>query len=479
MTTKLQKLGIRVGDLDFGSIDAESDRELSNYFINTPHVKYLYSGRRTQLIGRKGSGKSALFTQIPRITSDLPTSPIAVLLTPNQYAWSTLKQYEEQGLSEEQAHANAWKFTLIVEIVGALLETRVDWTGEAKRAIGILRQFLKDNFGKVSPGFLKSATSIVSGLQSFNLSAFGFGIGASSDREQQVLTPAVLEELVSLLAPVLEQQPVIVALDKLDDSWDGSDRARSLMVGLVIAAKDLNDRLGSVSSGERLRVNVFLRSDIYDSLKFDEKDKHRQLEEWLLWTPDLLREMVDRRLPSDLSIDDVFEAGDMRGSITPFNYIVKRTFLRPREVIQFLDEAQRKAGDAAFEISKDDIRGAEERYSKWKVDDLRQEFAKAFPDFGRLLECLRQQVHRYDSISDLHDLIRERDPGLAEQYGTQALVERLFEYSVIGVRVSNQGSTKFKAEDSDLTLPSSGAAYIHQSLYRGLGITEARKSADS
>lgn len=477
--TRLTQLGKTIADLDFGGIDAESDRDLEKYFVDTPHVRYLYSGRRTQLLGRKGSGKSALFTQIPRIASALPTSPLTVLLTPNQYAWSALRSYEEQGLTAEQAHTNAWKFTLIVEAVGALAKSETDWTGDAKSAIAVLRNFLNDNFGEINPGLLKSATSIIKGISSFNLTAFGFGVGIDSGREQQPITPSIIEELSALLSRVVAQRPIIVALDRLDDSWDGSDRARSLLIGLLVAAKDLNDRVGSAVPGEGMRIDIFLRSDIYDVLKFDEKDKHRQLEEWIVWTPDLLREMVNRRLPEGLDVDDIFEAGDMRGSIPPFNYIVKRTFLRPREVLQFLDEAQRKAAPTATEISKDDIRAAEEKYSKWKVDDLRQEFDKAFPDFGRLLECLRQQVHRYDSIEDLKLMIESRDAELAETHTTQALVERLFEYSVIGIRLANQGSTRYKAEDSDLTLPATGAAYVHQSLRKGLAITEARRAADA
>ena len=186
-----------------------------------------------------------------------------------------------------------------------------------------------------------------------------------------------------------------------------------------------------------------------------------------------------QRLPKGLAVDALFEAGEMRGSIPPFNYIVKPTFLRPREVLQFLDECQRKAGRQAIEITKDDIRAAEERYSKWKVDDLRQEFAKVFPDFGRLLECLRQQVHRYDSLEELEALLRERDPDLVARHGGRRLMETLLEYSVIGVSIANQGSTRFRAEDSEFTLPSAGAAYIHQSLYRGLAIREARRAGDA
>jgi hypothetical protein len=55
-----------------------------------------------------------------------------------------------------------------------------------------------------------------------------------------------------------------------------------------------------------------------------------------------------------------------------FTILSKRTFLRPREVIQFLQECQKRSPLDATEISKDTIRDAEERYSSWKVDDLKE-----------------------------------------------------------------------------------------------------------
>lgn len=119
----------------------------------------------------------------------------------------------------------------------------------------------------------------------------------------------------------------------------------------------------------------------------------------------------------------------MRGSISPFNYIVKRTFLRPREVLQFLEECINQAGQQETVIMKNDVRAAEERYSGWKVSDLKQEYAKVFPHFDTLLECFRQEVHRYDRLADLEVLLRRKVPQLVEDNGVRNLMETLFECS--------------------------------------------------
>jgi hypothetical protein len=54
-----------ISGLDLGGFDAESDRRLGEYFVKTRYVEEAIRGRRTIFLGRKGSGKSALFTQLP------------------------------------------------------------------------------------------------------------------------------------------------------------------------------------------------------------------------------------------------------------------------------------------------------------------------------------------------------------------------------------------------------------------------------
>lgn len=472
----LVELGIRLADIDLGGIDAESDTRLADYFINTPYVDSVTVGRRTLFLGRKGAGKSAVFGQLERIVKEAGAQYTRVVkITPDQYAWSALRDYTEQGILPEQAHANAWKLTLAIEIAGCLADDDVDCVGDAEIAQKALRKFLQSNFGRIDPGFYSAATAVVKNLTSFNLSAFGFGVGAKIGKPNQALTPSIIGTLFDFIGRVAAEIPVIVALDRLDDSWDGSDESRSLLVGLLKAAKDINDRYDTEGNDDGIRVITFLRSDIYDVLTFDDKDKHRPTEQNLVWTATELRDMVQRRLPPNLGVGELFEPGVMRGSVEPFNYMVKRTFLRPREVLQFMQECMALARSDGDYITKLDVRAAENRYSRWKVDDLKQEFSKAIPDFGELLEVFRQEVQRYDSIDELSTLFETKVPALCARGGSRVLLEILLDSSVIGVRLGNSGSPRFKSENLELVLPTSGAVYVHQALTKGLNIREPRK----
>ncbi|WP_313603794.1 P-loop ATPase, Sll1717 family [Comamonas jiangduensis] len=473
----LQQAGKTLRDVQLGTPDAEADRRLANYFLRTPHVEAALQLRRTLFLGRKGAGKSALFTQLPRLVAEAGHSSTKVIsVTPDQYAWNALREYQEAGLLPEQAHANAWKFTLAIEVGAALtaLSEESLKSAQAVEALKRLKQFVQENYGDAAPSLVKTAGQLLKGIRSFNVSAFGFGAGLTRAAEDQPITPQIIESVLAAIAAIAQEIGVVIALDKLDDSWEGSEQSKQLLVGLLKASKDINDKYKGESVASGLAVIIFLRADIYEGLRFDDKDKYRATEESIDWSPELLRDMVQERLPEHVSVSELFEPGEMRGSISPFNYITKRTFLRPREILQFLDECIRRAGQDATTISKDNIREAEERYSSWKVEDLKQEYRRLYPDFEDIVEALRQAQHRYDTFEEFEAHLRNRLPQLVDKLGVRRIIERLFNASAIGVRLADAGSPRFRSEDSDLMLPAVGAIYVHQALYKGMNLREKR-----
>ena len=171
---RLGDLDLTLGQLELGQIDAEADARLSDYFVTTDYAREAASGRGSLFLGRKGSGKSALFTQLPRLLKEAGNNSLFVSLTPDQYAWAALKGYAEQGLLAEQAHTNAWRLTLTLEAASALASASVHWEGDAARDIEAIAKFLADNFGRDYRDAGPRALGILKDLRGVNLSAFGF-----------------------------------------------------------------------------------------------------------------------------------------------------------------------------------------------------------------------------------------------------------------------------------------------------------------
>ena len=188
-----------------------------------------------------------------------------------------------------------------------------------------------------------------------------------SGKDSSTSTPmSIIQEIKTLLIEGWPQgKQIRILIDRLDDSWDASEESKNLIIGLLKASNDIN-----ATFGNKIIVTVVIRSDIYDNLFFDDKDKLRQYEETLYWSSDNLKAIVSERIRVSLNLRELdpntiwknlFSQELYRSKASPEKYIIDRTFKRPRDVISFVRFAIETAIQKGHsEIMRDDTRLAEE-----------------------------------------------------------------------------------------------------------------------
>lgn len=472
---RLADIGLTVDDVDLGGFDAESDHNLAAHFIKTPIVDRILSGRKYLVLGRKGSGKSALFKQLPDVVDP---SVIVLNLTPDAYAWSSLQAYEEQGIRSDHAHETAWLLTIAVQIAERLTRDGMEWSNDQFRSAALLRRFVESNFAGGSK-LVDVADGLRRGVDQFDVSAFGFGVGitrGASPPNRRPLTPQIISALLDEISVLLTTVRIVVQFDRIDDDWQGNDGDRSLIIGLLRATKEINDRFAR--AGLRSRVILYLRTDIYDSLNYDHMDKFRQVEERISWNTSSLENLISARLPGDLTVEDILEQAPMRGGARNIDYLIRRTFFRPREVLQYLQLALDEASGQDF-IWNDDIQAVEQQFSQWKVTDLKLEYAKAVPELPRLIDALQQVSSPLSDLDALQAHLYEKVPDIVAAHDVHWCVRQLWTVSAIGSRLNNTGSVRFTSTDATFAVPAQGRIYIHYGLMKALNVKEARKKKES
>ena len=171
----------------------------------------------------------------------------------------------------------------------------------------------------------------------------GTGGGSLEIDEKQggILTDATisgLDELEAVLKAQVVETPVTVLLDRLDDAWDGTDDSLHLIGGAVRATRDIAIAWDQPSPSP---VITFLRTDLWERLSFNDKNKMSQDIIYLDWTPEQLGDVVDLRIHNSLDTplgrgwETAFTADEMRQRAGAKTYITKRTMGRPRDVIAF------------------------------------------------------------------------------------------------------------------------------------------------
>lgn len=466
-----------LSEINLGRDDADTDRELKNYFLETPVASRAISGEKWLVLGRKGTGKSAIHQMIPLLDS----AALYVPITPDAYAWGTLKTYQETGVPLEHAHKNAWKFTLVSCVVGEFLEAY-----GAGRHLSAIKEFLFDNFGAANRLSFTAVSAKLAQKRIEELNLGPLGLKAAD----AALPPRILAALQVNLGRALEEKElrVRVSVDRLDDCWDGEADSRSLIVGLIKASQELNGELGP-----RLRVTVFLRTDIFGMLAFQDKDKVHQDELELSWNPTGLRDLVCQRVrfsaklgngPSSQEIWNlVFAKKLYQHSESALKYLVDRTFLRPRDILSLCRKAIETAIDQGHEaVEPEDSRTAFAAWSKSRLDDLvHTEFAVKYSFLGELLRAFRGSKHKLsrDEVNSILDAARIEAPGgPLKTFSNDQLMEILFEtnamgiYQIGGSGVSRGGSRNvYRYMEDNLSIHQPGAVFVlHPALYPALEV---------
>jgi hypothetical protein len=367
----------------FGDVAAEDDAVL-DYFLSTNAVQRVERGDAFLVLGRKGTGKTA----IVRYLTEGTRNPLSKALNLRGYPWNVHASRIDHGASDIEAYVSSWRYLIAVELATLVV---ADPSGSTSTSAKPLRQFLSDNYGGTNPELSDILRPSSLKLEKFSLepSVMGNKLGSvtlnrlENDHQFGVELNALANSIFSAVAATAAEVKLgalSLHFDELDQGLSELNEARSkMLIGLILAARDIK-RTGQRKFGTVNPV-VYLRTDLWDDLQFSDKNKISQtLTFHLEWTADSLLDLVERRLKAKLSSgatwEQIIDDALMRGSQSKWNHILARTFLRPRDVIRFLntalDEAKKRKGEPLIFTNKD-IVASRENYSSYLKQELDDE----------------------------------------------------------------------------------------------------------
>ncbi len=235
-------------------------------------------------------------------------------------------------------------------------------------------------------------------------------------------------------------------VDQLELVWSAETDSNSMVIGLLLAAKHAASLYGSA-----VRVLLFLRADIYDSLHFGEGDKFRGDELRITWTEQALRDLALARARASAGADltsetlwgELFPAA-VEGEETA-TYLFRRCLPRPRDAIQFLNLCQETASliHGRDRITEADVVQAGRQFSDWKLKDLALEYLVAHPFLKHLFPLFQNTGYvvtravlatRFQAAAEsLHRLF----PAYADALTVPGVVDVLYAVGFLGVRRGN------------------------------------------
>lgn len=468
-----QHAGFSLDSVDFGRYDAEQDKNLLEYFIEIGTAEDVTRGKYL-VVGRKGSGKTALFRHL---AGTQRRSIIELEL--EDYVFQAHRALREAGVAEAFAFTTSWRFAIAISMFLSARGEIGFWrrrkgmrilreigTGPDRGALGAIVDWL----GRVRKISLPS----ISGVAELG----SMEIADSPDRVIDARTTQLLTSLEELLREASAKTPITVLIDRLDDAWDGSERSLQLIAGAVRAARHFKALLPQPGTAP---VIVFLRTDLWERIAFNDKNKIGQDTIYLDWTEQDLARVIDRRIHTSAGVGEgqgwstVFTTDEMRQRASAQRYMMKRVLGRPRDIVAFSSLAREAALRSEHSvIEKQDIYDAEVQYSKHILNELRDEIGSHVASMTAVINSLKALGRRTFTVSAWVDVATKN--GISAE-GAMVVLDHLFEASAVGVLRAGGSkggsSTVYRYQDRFLKATETGSLQVHLALTKELALTDA------
>ena len=382
--------------LDLGDLAAENEiKALDSYFIPTAQYHKAKQGHARLVVGRKGTGKSALFYSLRSTFRPLKTH-LVLDLRPEGYQLVKLREFVLAGLSggyQQHLLTAFWNYLLIVEIAYQIAKHERTFhhrDARLRNAFDRIASEFPDETDEEQADFSERLLRLVNDVTERRSQ---MAEPRSNADITQIVYSRPIRELVEALTEYLSisRRSVWILIDNLDKGWPiHSVLAEdiSILRSLLEATRKLERQFES--RGVELHSVAFIRNDIYQHLILEPAERGKETAALLDWNdPEVFKQLLARRLSSGLDGDMDFDAlwaqffpSHVKGEGS-FQFVLNRTLMRPRELLRFVKECidvglNRKRQ----KLTEDDILQAEQSYSSDALIDVCLEMRDVNAKFG-------------------------------------------------------------------------------------------------
>jgi len=370
--------------VDLGDLAAENEiRALDSYFVPTAQYQQAKRGHARLVVGRKGSGKTALFYSL-RSTYKPIKSHLVLDLKPEGHQFKKLREAVLSQLPpgvQQHVLTSFWNYLLVMELAHEIIHHERNWAYRDVR--------LQDAFSRVERAygepdeteqadFSERLLALVDQIIARRGELKSLG---TTEEISQLIHAKPIRDLNDAITAYLKaaKRDVWLLFDNLDKGWAvqaAHDEDILLLRALLEATRKLQRQFES--RGGELYAIVFIRNDIYQHLILEPAERGKETAAMLDWNDaDLFKDIIGRRIAQSTGIDRTFDelwatffAPHVHGEDS-FQFILSRTLLRPREVLRFVGGCINTAINHRHEkVMESDILQAERAYSAESLVDI-------------------------------------------------------------------------------------------------------------
>lgn len=432
----------------------EEKRELHNYFIEFEAYKKASQKELSIFVGRKGTGKSALFIKLEK-DFNLNESNFNIILKPESD--ELLENLELSILynserSKRTFFDSIWKFifyTRLLDLIYKKIQQKAtpyynksDLENKIESLYGKEKEILGYNFF----GVLKKISEDLKG---------------KSIVEEPKLLETLFARYLSSIIPVVQQYfqtqkyvKINILADNLDSTWEAKNDL-NLHAEMILSLLEYSKKFADVEfkkPKEESPVNtiLLLRKDIFEFIlkKAREPDKLIATHYEINWSkqPNLLRKLVEARFKYKLglkNVDDIEKVWNQYFNLKekkhPFDIVADLVVLRPRDIIYFFVKLFEGAIDNDHDkVEQSDLEYAIDAYTNFLHSNLIAEMKAEYPEIDNIVGKIQQEY--FNDLIDYNSFYKILINHGYNEGKAKSFIESLFEKQyIIAVNETQDG----------------------------------------
>jgi hypothetical protein len=354
-----------------------------------------------------------------------------------------IRFYEEAGANLDLFYQLLWRHVLVVELVKFKYKINNEQAQNTflnslaqmfqkdrakERAIAYLRTWGESFWNETEDRVKEITTKIEDELKAeLEASAFGSKVSMNSgekltdeqkqevvNRGSRVVTKIQIRELAEVTRLLSEeifnddQEAHYILIDDLDTQWVSDPLKNRLIRALIETVRTFRQQLKTV------KVIVALRQDLLQRVIASTRDAGYQSEKYeslylrIRWSASEIEEMLNLRVAhlvkqrytsASVSMTELFPEKIAKEKFS--NFLVTRTFLRPRDAIIFVNACLERSNDQG-RITAQMVLDAEGSYSERRIESLQDEWGSTYPMVGAYLKIFTRGPTRM-RVSELSE----------------------------------------------------------------------------
>ncbi|MBX2966310.1 MAG: hypothetical protein KF845_09210 [Cyclobacteriaceae bacterium] len=457
--------------------------DTEKYFYYSTEVDNIIKKEKCYVIGRKGSGKSAICEYLIKRKEH---NIFSTKLSFKNFPFNELYGLDNQKYTPPNQYITLWKYLIYSNVCKLMTSNEM------------IDSSIRNELTKLYPkNDAKSLARTISNWTSAEFGATVLGNGGSfkfSKEENKNTIPWI--DKVNILEDIIlnycDNSEYYIVFDELDEDYrqisneQESQQYVFLLTSLFKAVQDIKSTF--IDSDKKMKPVIFLRDDIYTLIKDSDKNKWRDYKIDVEWNEKKLKDLLAFRISKDVENNDTslqFQrawdkiffreqigfGNKQEKKIHSFDFIARSTQLRPRDFIQYIQGCAEETFNKGFPfIREGNIKFVDRAFSNYLRDEIVDEVFPVLPEIEEYLQIFAN-IRKWNFT--LQEFTNEYNKylkaGTIKEKNIDYVLDTLYNFSVIG----NQNKHRkelfyFKYMHSNMTFNRTENIVIHRGLFKAL-----------